>query len=120
MISTNPRPHRSGVDVGMNRLKKMMKPLIRGLGDLSPSCKKATRLQSEALDHPLGLRLRIGLRIHLLLCKWCRRYGKQIGFLRSIAPQHENHETSLAPQSLRPEARDRIKQHLRDEEEKLG
>lgn len=100
----------------MNWLTKMMKPLIRGAGELSPNCKEATRLQSEALDRPLGLRQRIGLRIHLILCKWCRRYGKQIGFLRSVAHQHEQHEPSLPPQSLRSEARERIKRRLLEEE----
>jgi len=96
----------------MNWLTTMMKLLLQGAGDLSPSCKEATRLQSEAFDRPLRLRQRIGLRIHLLLCKWCRRYGKQIGFLRSVAHRYEEHEPCLPPQSLRPEARERIKQCL--------
>lgn len=99
----------------MNWLTKLKKTLIRGAAELSPSCKEATRLQSDALDRPLGLRQRIGLGIHLLLCKWCRRYGRQIEFLRSIAPQHENHEPGLPPQSLRPEARERIKRRLLEE-----
>lgn len=93
-----------------------MKPLIRGMRDLSPSCQAATQLQSEALDRPLGLRQRIGLHIHLSLCRWCRRYGKQIGFLRSVAQRHENQEPSLPPQSLRSEARERIKRRLLEEE----
>jgi hypothetical protein len=51
--------------------------VVRGLADLSPGCKTVTRLQSEALDRKLPLRQRLGLRGHLLLCQWCRRYGKQ-------------------------------------------
>ena len=102
--------------VVMNWLTKMIKLLIREAGDLSPSCKEASRLQSQALDYPLRLRKSIGLRIHLLLCKWCRRYGKQIGFLRSVAHQHEEHEPCLPPQSLRPAARERIKRRLLEED----
>lgn len=100
----------------MNWLMKMLKALFRKAGELSPNCREATRLQSEALDRPLGLGQRIGLRIHLVLCKWCRRYGKQIGFLRSAAHRHEEHESSLPPQSLRPEARERIKRRLQEAE----
>jgi hypothetical protein len=104
----------------MNWLTKLMKPLIRGAAELSPSCREATRLQSEALDRQLGLRQRIGLHIHLFLCKWCRRYGKQIGFLRSIARQPKNHEASLPSQSLRSESRERIRRRVLEEGEKLG
>ncbi len=100
----------------MNKLTQMLKSLGRGLAELSPNCREATRLQSEALDQQLGLRQRIGLRIHLFLCKWCRRYGKQIGFLRSVAHRHEKYEPSLPPQSLRSEARERIKRRLLEEE----
>ena len=80
---------------------------------LSPSCKEAIRLQSEALDRPLSRLQRVGLRIHLAMCRWCSRYGKQINFLRTVAQccDHE-HETK---QTLPPEARDRIKRRLKAE-----
>ena len=100
----------------MNWLMKMLKAPFRKAGELSPNCREATRLQSEALDRPLGLGQRIGLRIHLVLCKWCRRYGKQIAFLRSAAHRHEEQDECLPPQSLPPEARERIKRRLREEE----
>jgi hypothetical protein len=100
----------------MNWLMKMLKVLFRRAGELSPNCREATRMQSEGLDRHLGLAQQIGLRIHLILCKWCRRYGKQIGFLRSAARRHEEHEQGLPPQSLPPEARERIKRRLREAE----
>lgn len=83
------------------------------MAELSPSCREATRLQSEAMDRPLPLRKRIGLRIHLGLCRWCRRYGKQIGFLRAAAHEHEEHEETWPPQVLRPEAKERMKGRLK-------
>jgi predicted anti-sigma-YlaC factor YlaD len=60
------------------------------------------------------LKQRIGLRIHLILCKWCRRYGRQIGFLRSAAKQQLDHEDCLPEQSLRAEARERMKRALQE------
>ena len=100
----------------MKQLATILKSLRDGAGELSPSCREAARLQSEALDHRLRLRQRMGLRIHLLLCKWCRRYGKQIDFLRSAAHQHDKHEHSLPAQKLRPAVVEQIKQRLNAEE----
>jgi hypothetical protein len=97
----------------MNWVGKILAAFGRGLGDLSPNCKAASRLQSEALDHPLPLRQRMGLRVHLVLCKWCRRYGKQIGFLREVA--HESDQRDLhAPRGLSAEAKERMKQKLNE------
>jgi hypothetical protein len=96
----------------MNWLVNIAKTLVRGLADLLPSCKTATLLQSKALDRKLPLRQRFGLRVHLLLCKWCRRYGKQITFLRKAAQQHSDEMSNPDPQKLSDEARERIKQRL--------
>jgi hypothetical protein len=52
------------------------------------------------------------LGIHLLLCKWCRRYGRQISFLRTACKRCSDHE-QLPPQTLSAEARQRIKDKLR-------
>jgi hypothetical protein len=83
--------------------------------ELSPNCREAVRAQSEALDHPLPLSRRLGLWLHLLICKWCRRYGKQIGFLRDTAQEHPEQFAEAEPQKLSPEARERIKQRLQDQ-----
>src|SRR5258708_4014595 len=99
----------------MNWLANIVKTLVRRLADLSPSCKEATRLQSKAIDRKLRWRQRVGLRVHLLLCKWCRRYGKQITFLRNAAHQHPDEMADSVPQKLSGEARERIKQRLQAE-----
>jgi hypothetical protein len=97
-------------------MKNVIKTLVRTLGALSPSCKKAACLQSCALDRNLTLVERFGLRCHLVLCKWCRRYGRQIKFLGSAAREHaQDHQHAEAGLSL--EARDRIKRRLRSEME---
>ena len=100
----------------MNWLANLMKTLARGMAGLSPDCKQASRLQSEALDHRLPFPQRVGLRIHLLLCKWCRRYGKQIRFLRDAAHEHPDALVEPDPQKLPDAARERMKQRLRAKE----
>lgn len=82
--------------------------LIKTVRALMPNCKEAIRLQSEALDRPLPRLQRIGLRIHLALCVWCSRYGRQIRFLRTVA-QHCDHAPE---QALSTEAKSRIKRAL--------
>jgi hypothetical protein len=86
-----------------------------GCQALSPDCRTASRLQSEALDSALPATKRIGLWFHLLLCKLCRRYGQQIRFLRTSAHDHADALTHAAPSKLSPEARTRIKQRLQSE-----
>src|SRR6266481_1570518 len=101
----------------MNWLVIIVKSLFKGLADLSPGCKTAARLQSEALDRKLPLRQRFGLRVHLLLCKWCRRYEKQIIFLRNAAHEHPDEMAEPAPKKLSVEARERIRKQLRANKE---
>ena len=98
----------------MQKLKKLVSAFKTGLRMLSPDCREASRLQSEALDHPLSLPQRLGLRLHLLFCKWCRRYGKQIRFLRQAVHEHPDEVSGGPPQGISPEARERLKRSLRN------
>lgn len=96
----------------MNWFAKFSIGLAVVIGTLSPGCKQAVRLQSESRDRTLSLCERFGLRFHLLVCKWCRRYGTQLKFLRSEAHQFEEHAPAKLPHELSPESRERIKQRL--------
>lgn len=99
----------------MEQRKALLGTLKKGLRTISPNCREASRLQSEALDHTLPPLQRFGLRVHLLLCKWCRRYGKQIGFLRRAAHEHPDQVAEVTSSTLSPESRERLKRALRDE-----
>ena len=101
----------------MHWLANLVKTLFGGIAGLSLNCKEATRLQSEALDHKLPFRKRLGLRIHLMICKWCCRYGKQVRFLRDAAHEHPDKVSEPVAEKLSDEARERIKRKLRAESE---
>lgn len=79
------------------------------------NCRAACRAQSEALDHPLPLTKMTGLRLHLLLCGWCRRYGKHISFLHGHAKQHDQTLDKGRFTPLSHEARERMKQLLKQD-----
>lgn len=98
----------------MNRLFSFLRTLARWMGEVSPSCKEAVRLQSLALDSKLTPTKRFGLRFHLLFCKWCRNYGKQISFLRSAARKRASDDDKASSGgALSSQARERIKRNLR-------
>jgi hypothetical protein len=84
------------------------------LHTILPSCRDVSRLQSAATQQSLSQGQRIALKFHLLVCSWCRRYGKQVGFLRKLAHEHERDGTGPTPPSLSPNARERMKRSLRD------
>ena len=42
------------------------------------SCRQASQLISQSLDRPLTLRERFALKLHLTICKYCKRFGQQI------------------------------------------
>jgi hypothetical protein len=90
----------------------LTKKLAASLSSLSPSCRQAARLQSEALARPLSMPERFGLRLHLLICTWCRRFGEQVSFLRSAAHQCPEAEQAKAMCSLTVEGRERIKRAM--------
>ena len=47
------------------------------------NCKQASELLSQALDKNLSLREKISLRLHLLICRGCSNFSKQMQVLRS-------------------------------------
>lgn len=51
------------------------------------NCKETTRLLSAAQDRPLGRGERIALKLHLLMCKGCTNYRRQMDFLRTACTQ---------------------------------
>jgi len=82
------------------------------------SCKEATRLLSEQLDHPLPLGKRILLKIHLAMCLSCAYFGQQIKALNNLARKYTAPEDGIPSPytaSLSQEARQRIQSSLREE-----
>ena len=48
------------------------------------TCKQASQLLSQSMDRRLSRRELIGLRLHLMLCSMCRRFGRQIAGIRFV------------------------------------
>ena len=79
------------------------------------TCKEIAQLVSDALDRELPWYQRLMVHFHLLYCKACRRYRRQIRFLREAMQRYEATLASLdasALPALDPAARERIKRDL--------
>lgn len=96
----------------------MSNAFTRYLAARLPSCREVTRLGSDALDRSLPFGQRLAVRFHLLICVWCRRYLRQIVFLRRAVRSRPDTLTeggpSLDSPGLSPEARERIRRAVRD------
>ena len=80
---------------------------------LTLNCEEASRLLSENQDVYLTWDEQLALRLHLLICRSCRRYNKQLGFIRSLFQAHVNKEDSDFPElKISDEKQDEIKQTL--------
>ena len=82
------------------------------------SCKDTARILSETKMSDLPLGKRIALKLHLMMCKLCRRYARQIATIDGAARELARRAEEAPPEllgSLSPEAQERIKASLRDQ-----
>jgi hypothetical protein len=97
----------------MNLFKRLTRAPRRWAGVFIPSCKQVARLQSAGLDTRLPMPTRLGLKLHLLVCRWCRRYGRQVRFLRNAVRKKPLTLNEVSDNRLSPEARRRLNDALR-------
>lgn len=71
-------------------------------------CKDISQLVSRSLDSKLSLKERVGLQLHLLMCKYCMRFSQQLKkinvTINSMTKIVEN-DTNI---KLPPEVKERI------------
>ena len=84
----------------------------------TPNCADMSRLASKSLEQPLSLRIRFEMRLHYLICVWCKRYFKQLKLLHAAAPQFDYYAGNLPGRGLSVEARRRMAQRLQVVENK--
>jgi predicted anti-sigma-YlaC factor YlaD len=79
-------------------------------------CREVSELVSRSLDHELPRAERLAITLHLLYCKACRRFRRQVLTLKiamaRLASDPSSAELAEIPQ-LAPQARERIKRALR-------
>jgi hypothetical protein len=79
----------------------------------TPNCAEMSRLASRSLERPPSVRTRLKMRLHYLICAWCRRYFEQIHFLHDSAPQLDLESGGVPGRGLSAEAKNRIAQRIK-------
>ncbi len=74
------------------------------------TCQEASHLVSESQDQALGWFEALGLRMHLLICKSCRHFERQVTLMRRVLCQSGLVSEDSAP--LSAEAHERISQRI--------
>ena len=97
------RPNHSG---GIRQL------VARPLEKLMLSCDQTAELTSQGLDERLAWSGRLRVRVHLLFCRFCRRYRRQLLHIRSILGTSMPEESSLQESHFR--LTDAAKKRVRD------
>ncbi len=92
-----------------------MSKLFKGiLQILSLRCEEADRLMSDSLDRQLTWSERLALKGHQAVCRGCRRARRQLLILQQAIRKSLDIAAAAGDQTLSPEARDRIRQALKD------
>lgn len=76
------------------------------------NCEEAARLISQSFDRKLTPRARIGLRLHLLMCRVCPRFLRQMQVLRTTAARYAGKPETGESYELSSEAAKRIRRNL--------
>lgn len=77
---------------------------------LSQSCAEAARLISDSQEHPLPRLARLGLNLHLVICRHCRHYQQQVQVMRTVLREYPEHLTSVRlPEDFKLQLVNRLK-----------
>ena len=80
-------------------------------------CRDVTQLISESMDTSLPIGKRIGVRVHLLMCKFCSRYERQLLLIRETVRRiaaTEEKPGEPPGETLSEEAKERIRNSLQN------
>ena len=77
------------------------------------NCRKVSHLVSEAMDREISLARRIGIKFHLMMCRYCSRYERQLKTIRQMVQKgaEENEPTHTLSDEKKRHLQDIIKRH---------
>ncbi|MBR8537333.1 hypothetical protein KDU71_17320 [Carboxylicivirga sediminis] len=84
-------------------------------GKMMITCKEATFLISKEQQDKLRLSERFQLKLHLLMCKYCRRFSAQVSFMtKAIGRMKKRIEQQGVEVKLTDEQKQRMNKRLND------
>lgn len=77
-------------------------------------CREVSQKASQSMDMTLPLGQRMAIRIHLVFCRYCLRFYRQLRLLRTLSRMDTPDPSAAeAPETLSEETKLRIKEKLR-------
>jgi len=86
--------------------------VVKWIWEHTPNCAEMSRLASQSLERPHPLRIWMKMKLHYVMCIWCKRYLKHVKFLHAAAPHLDEHTKFLPQRTLSAAAKQRIVQRL--------
>lgn len=96
----------------MTPLQKANYGMMRLMVRVMPSCKDISALISRGMDQQLPLHKRLSIRLHVSICKFCRRYEKQLHLIQEGVGHYANPDENAVTKALSTEAKVRLQQAL--------
>jgi hypothetical protein len=96
----------------MKSLQQANHSLMRLMVRVMPSCRDISQLISAGMDQNLPVRKRLSIRLHVSMCKFCRRYEKQLHLLHESVGHYADPEANVVEKSLSPAAKEKLRKAL--------
>jgi hypothetical protein len=102
---------RKAESVGMKIIDSLKRRSLLWVWNHTPNCAEVSRLTSGSFEQPLPVGTWLTMRLHYLICVWCRRYLKHLNLLHAVAHRLDEH-ANMPVARLSAEAKQRIVQRL--------
>jgi len=80
------------------------------------TCKEVAELTSQSFDHALSLQQKVGMYLHLSMCKLCSRHKKQMAFLNQLLDFNKKQpDTIHQAVNLSKTKKEKIKKRIREQ-----
>jgi len=63
-------------------------------------CDKVSKFVSESMDRDLSFTERMSVRVHLLMCRHCARFAKQLEHMRSVIRKESSSQKEWVYESI--------------------
>jgi len=75
-------------------------------------CDKVSKFVSESMDRELSLVEKVGVRVHLLMCRHCARFARQLEHMRSaIRKESKNYPQLKLDEDAKMKMKKQLDQH---------
>lgn len=86
----------------------------------TPTCPEVVRILSLGMDKELPLMMRLKLRIHYLMCSFCKRYMKQLHYIRHVSREFPEKIGEVSGPSLSAETKAQMRDAIQQSPGEIG